>query len=269
MGGKAGFQLGGRQRPGRDALPGGDELPGAARRPGRLAPQYLRKRSAGKGGGGNQNPKQPKPKHHHQSRRAAPEGSSPVIAGAERGPVRYGRRYRGAAGGGGPGEAPLRLRQTASVSGRGNPRRKDPARPGKLKVGAFPQPRRFPVPPGSPLFSCLGAGGGGGNRYFSGNFTGPARPGATAAYLPLPERPGQRGRGFHRHGGGLGPPSPAGKGGGGTAAELRGTLSRLVEDGRFLGASPPAFTGDLGTRGRSAPSLSVGHPRHQAFPTPK
>ena len=195
----------GRQRPGRDALPGGDALPRAAHRPGRLAPaapEYSRKMSAGRGGRKKKNQKP-------QSRRAAPEGSSPVIAGAEQGPVRYRRRYRGAAGGDGPGEAPLRLRQTASVSGRGNPRRKDPARPGKLKLGAFPQPRRFPVPPGSPLLSCLGAGGGGPLSF--GEFHGPCRPGATrsragAAYLPLPEQPGQRGHGFPRHGGGLGSP---------------------------------------------------------------
>lgn len=55
----------------------------------------------------------------------------------------------------------------------------------------------------------------------------------------------------------------------GTATELRETRCRIAEDGRLLGASPPVLTADLGTRGRCAPSLSVGHPRHQALPTPR
>lgn len=163
-------------------------------------------------------------------------------------------------------EAPLRLRQNASVSGRGNPRRKDPARLGKLKLGAFPQPRRFPVLPGSPLLSC--PEGVGGCRYFSGSSTGPAGPEPPAA-----------GPGPHtcRCGSSLGSRTPAspstGKNwipplllvGEETAAELRGTHYRLLEDERFLGASPPVLTSDLGTR--STPSLSVGHPRHQVVST--
>lgn len=117
-----------------------------------------------------------KSKTKTQGRRAAP---GRVVAGdrwrrAGHGPERASvpRSRRGRR----PREAPPRLRQTASVSGRGNPRRKDPAWLGKLKLGAFPQPRRFPVPPVSPLLSCLR-----GIRCFAGSFRGPAGPEPAAA----------------------------------------------------------------------------------------
>lgn len=182
-----------------------------------------------------------------------------MIRGAERGSVRSGCRFCGAAGGGGPGEAELRLRQTASVSGRGRQRRNDPARPGKMKLGAFPQPRRSPFPPAW------------GFRCFSGSFTAPAgRRGPQRGWGRVPAAAGAAwtgGCGFPGTGEGwvsrLRPASRE------TAAELRGTRYGIVEDGRLLGASPPVFTADLGTRDRCAPSLSVGHPRHQVLPTPR
>lgn len=185
------------------------------------------------------------------------EGPGPLRAPVPR--SRRGRRPRGSA-------APAPPNRIGFGEGKPAEERSRPA--GKAETCSLPAAPAISRP--SRLSPSLLPGEG--CSLFFGEFHGPRRSGATrgvagAAYLPLPEQPGQRGRGFPRHRGGLGPLSPAGSGE--TAAELRGTRYRLTEDGRFLGASPPVFTSDLGTRGRSAPSLSVGHPRHQVFPTPR
>lgn len=200
-------------------------------------------------------------------RKAAPEGSPPVMADAKQGPARYVRRYRGVTEGGGPGEAPLRLRQTASASERGNPRKRRSRPAGEAETWSVPAAPAISRPARLPPSLLPG----GGSLIFRG-VSRVRRPEATrtragTACLLLLEQPGQRGRSFPRHGGVPGPPSPASKGE--LAAELRGTRYRLVDDGRFLGASPPVFTSDLGTSHRGAPSLSVGHPRHRVLPTPR
>lgn len=142
------------------------------------------------------------------SRRAVPEGCSPLIA--------EGARIADAA----PGQRHSRSAKPQRIRGG-----KIPARVWKMELRALSQPLRFPFSPG---FAVSPAWGG---SLVIEEFPGPAdlEAPARAEYLPLPEQPGQGDRGFLPHSGGLNGSSSAGRGQ--TAAELQGTLHRLVDNG--------------------------------------
>lgn len=169
-----------------------------------------------------------------QSRRAAPEGSSPVITGAEQSPVprsRKGRRPRGSA-------APAPPNRIGFGEGKPAEERSRPAEEaGTWSLPAAPaisRPARL-----SPSLSCPGWWWGEVSAIFRGLCRAPrvrchrqpgrgrvpaaagaawaaASPGTEEGWVPCLQLAGEK-----------------------PAAELRGTHYRLLENRRFLGASPP------------------------------
>lgn len=138
-----------------------------------------------------------------------------MIAGAEQGPVRYGSRYRGTAGGGGPGGSAASAPPKGIGFGEGKPAEERSRPAGEAETWSLPAAPAISRP--ARLSPSLLPGGRGGMSLFFGEFHGPRRSGATrsgagATYLPLWEQPGQQGPGFSRHGGELDSPSPAGVG---------------------------------------------------------